>query len=210
MRISRPSFAALSLVLGSAFFCNAQITYDLNQTIGAGGVTGDIITDGTIGVLDSADILDWNLLLNNGTTTYDLGGPGPDQFGGVNGADLSATATQLLFNFSGTDGGFFNFANIVPGSELLCFSSAPDCFSVGGTQAPVGESLLIAPESFTIQSTSLSGTQVIASTPEPSTLILLVAGIALLGYRGRTASGLSSGPGVCPAPHSSPASPSER
>lgn len=69
MRILRFPFAALLLVLGTAFFCNAEIACEVNQTIGAGGVTGDIITDGTIGVLGAADIVSWNLLLNDGTNT---------------------------------------------------------------------------------------------------------------------------------------------
>ena len=55
MRILRFPFAALLLVLGTAFFCNAEIACEVNQTIGAGGVTGDIITDGTIGVLGAAE-----------------------------------------------------------------------------------------------------------------------------------------------------------
>jgi hypothetical protein len=43
--------------------------------VGAGGVTGFIETDGTAGTLSDGNILDWNLLLNNGTTTFSLLGP---------------------------------------------------------------------------------------------------------------------------------------
>lgn len=44
----------------------ADITYHVNQAVGAGGVTGFIETDGTIGVLDLSDILDWNLVSTDG------------------------------------------------------------------------------------------------------------------------------------------------
>jgi len=44
----------------------ANITYDVNQPIGAGGVTGDIVTNGTIGSLNPVnDIVGWNLSLRS-------------------------------------------------------------------------------------------------------------------------------------------------
>src|SRR5262249_54542647 len=65
-----------SLVLAAATLCNAAtITYNVNQPIGAGGVTGDIVTDAKLGALINVDIVDWNLLLNDGSTTFDLTGP---------------------------------------------------------------------------------------------------------------------------------------
>ena len=42
---------------------DASIVYNLNRTIGAGTVTGFIETDGTIGVLSTANITDWILTL---------------------------------------------------------------------------------------------------------------------------------------------------
>jgi hypothetical protein len=74
MRISR-SFTMLPLILGAASLCSAgTITYDVAQTIGPGSVTGFIETDGTIGVLDNTNILDFNLLLNDGASTFDSWG----------------------------------------------------------------------------------------------------------------------------------------
>jgi hypothetical protein len=115
----------LSVVLCSA----ATITYDVNRTIGAGSVTGFVETDGTIGVLSASNILDWNLVLNEGTNpTFDILGPlsGSNSVVGVVGADLSATATQLLFNFSGTDSGYalFQHPSLFAGSDFWCFSTA--------------------------------------------------------------------------------------
>jgi hypothetical protein len=41
--------------------------YTVNLSIGAGGVTGFIETDGPIGILFDHDVVDWNLLLKGGT-----------------------------------------------------------------------------------------------------------------------------------------------
>src|ERR1700676_1767547 len=49
--------------------------YNVNDTVGAGSVTGTIQTDGDIGVFTTADIINWNLHLSDGTNTFDLVGP---------------------------------------------------------------------------------------------------------------------------------------
>jgi len=84
---------------------NASIVYSLNRTIGAGTVTGFIETDGTIGVLGSANITDWMLTLNapnlrDGPTVVinasDIGA----SIVVFDGTALSASTTALTFNFS--------------------------------------------------------------------------------------------------------------
>jgi hypothetical protein len=188
MRISRTtqSFILLSLVLGAASLCSAApITYDVDQTVHAGRVTGFIETDGTSGVIGTSNILDFNLLLNDGTTTVD--DLRSNSVFEVVGSDLTATATQLLFNFGASDPSFviFELGGFV-GANFWCattgsFTNACDSAdAVGEEVLQVRGPLLTSP---------LSGTQVIASvgpaasTPEPSTLALLAAGIALLGFR---------------------------
>jgi len=179
------SLALLSLVLGAASVCSAaSITYYLDLTAGANSVTGDIVTDGTIGVLDAANIRDWNLLLAHGATTFDLLGPlsgSNSVLGGTGLEDFSATANQLLFNFSAPNFGTLFSASSV-GGETLCFvaASSGGCI-VGGDLS----SLEIGVNNFD-QFTSFSGTVAVgttASTPEPSTFALLGAGIVLFGFR---------------------------
>jgi hypothetical protein len=165
MYVSRKIFGAslrralLSLTLGAVASLSSAgpIDYYVNQTIGAGSVTGYIETDGTIGVLGPANIDGWNLLLNDGTTTWTLP---QGTFFPFTGSDLSATATQLLFNFSGTDGGVFDISD---GSLdfNVCFSAANGaCWGNNGG----GETIVFrVPYDQNNQFSALSGTQPIAS-----------------------------------------------
>jgi len=194
------SFTLLSLVFGAASLCSADpITYNVNQTVGAGSVIGTVETDGTIGVLLSSNVIGFNLLLNDGINTFDDISGGPQSEGFVRGSDLSATATQLLFNFSSTNGSLFLLE--FDGSQGTNFWCAQTSFVAGGCSAgglgitPSGETFDIgihSPASHLVdpgQFTAISGTQVIAavgpavaSAPEPSTLALLAAGMALIGF----------------------------
>jgi hypothetical protein len=173
-------------LLGSAPFCGAaDITYDVSQTIGAGNVTGFIETDGTIGALGGVNIINWSLLINNTITTFDLNSS--NSFFIDRSPDLSATATQLLYDFSGSGLSFFYFVeNSTTESTVLCYESAPGTCATASDGS--GEVLYIGNAG--LQFASLSGTQVIAAlsattpgVPEPSTLALLGAGVAVLAFR---------------------------
>jgi hypothetical protein len=181
----RFSQALVPLVLASAVLSyGSAITYNVNLTIGAGSVTGDIVTDGTIGVINTANLIDWNLLLNDGTNTFDLLGPLSGSNSGVSdsGGLLTATATRLLFNFSGASGAVF-FQAPAPGSgkDDVCFWSAPGfCATVPSS----GEKVLTSNQANT-QFQGETGTNVIGTStvPEPSTLALVIAGVVLVKFR---------------------------
>jgi hypothetical protein len=192
MKICESVLAVMSLAVGTASICSAvSITYDIDLTVGVGGVTGDIVTDGTVGPLGKADIIDWNFLLNNGTTTFHLLGPlsgsNSELFDEAGVGDLSATATQLLFNFSGGGTNYFYFVTTAVGNQsVLCFQNTQDC---AADSPGAGVALFIESET-PPRFTSLSGTHAIATTasaPEPSTISLLAGGIVFLGFQRRKA-----------------------
>jgi PEP-CTERM motif len=183
---------ALAAAVMGANVCNAgSVTYNVNLTIGTGSATGDIVTDGTIGSLTDANIVDWNLEVNenNGTGTIDLvpGNSGLFDHTTV----LSATATQLVYDFSGSGLNFFYFVNTnSPPQYVVCFQgSANQC---AGPTSGAGEALTyvndVNNDNPPPQFTSLSGPQAIATTaavPEAETYAMMLVGLGLVGLAAR-------------------------
>lgn len=164
----------------------SAILYNVNKTIGAGGVTGSITTDGTIGVLSTGNITDWNLVLDDGGGTFNLLGPlsGANSQRLISGSAFSATAMDLLFDFS-FGSGFVLFQNPTTGSGQNFW-----CIDNGGciNNFVPGETVRVGSVGETGH--LLSGSQIIASAsvsqiPEPGTLALLGFGLAGLGFARR-------------------------
>jgi hypothetical protein len=162
---------------------SAAIVYTIDRTIAAGSVSGSITTDGTIGVLAAANLTDWTLLLDNGTTTFNLLGPlsGANSEVTVDGTAFTATVTALLFNFDAT--GFTNVlfqeSPIGTGGAHWCFNGAIGCTTfpaelIGGF--PSGGQL----EPF------LAGVHTIGtvadSVPEPGALAIFGLGVIGVGF----------------------------
>ncbi|MGA2072391.1 MAG: choice-of-anchor tandem repeat GloVer-containing protein, partial [Terriglobia bacterium] len=160
-----------------------NITYDVNQTIGAGGVTGDIVTNGAIGIFTDAedDVVNWNLLLNDGTNSVDLT-PSNSVVFSIGPPTVSATATQLLFNFSATSLSYLLFESTAgPTDGYLCFVST---YCETATPLPPpgsgAEEVSATPNLANFQATILSGTQVIGTattTTSVGTVFSLAVGL---------------------------------
>jgi hypothetical protein len=118
------TFLAVTIggILAMAGGAQANNIYDVNESIGAGGVVGTITTDGNVGVLGASDILNWNLTLTgNGGATFNLvGGSSGVEVGNISDPfnpnagtpDLTADANHIYFNFSATDGGYLGFQTL--------------------------------------------------------------------------------------------------
>jgi hypothetical protein len=133
------------------------------------------VTDGAIGVLAQADIVDYNLLVSDppaGTSTFSLS---CCKFFRFSGSDLSATATQLVFNFSGADNGVVLIADPNLDFEVCCLTSGeasrPSSFCRGD-----GETLTFVTSFFVFNFQIGSAAR---ATPEPGSLALLGKAISV-------------------------------
>jgi len=195
--------AALALAMGGAGAAGASITYTVNETILNGSVTGTVTTDGATGTLSASDVTAWNLLLQGGGASYALTNGnsvvfnfGTSGFYGPQSADLTATTTQLLFNYGGSDAGYFGFQSggLYSGQHYWCnatHNQGFDC-AVGESVVPVASNL---PSSQ--YNTGRSGNQVIGyvsggGVPEPATWLLMLTGVAALGSASRVRRGVAA------------------
>ena len=114
---------------------NAGTIYNVNRTIGAGTVIGFIETDGTLGVLTTANIIGGSITISHPNLDPD---PSVIPFLGnsykINGDALEATATELTYDFSLDvfSGTFFKVQDIfssnlwcVIGPNVICGKNFP-------------------------------------------------------------------------------------
>jgi hypothetical protein len=174
--------AFISTLLGVSVCQASSITYDVNQAVGTGSAIGTITTDGHSGVLGVSDITAWNLELS-----VPVAFPGPYSFDLTNlisgnysfGSDLTATPTDLYFNFSGPSGMFLLQVVYSSGQFYYCDQSSGGACLNGASVAP----LAYGGPGF--QNAAESGNQIIgvAATPLPSTWTMLIAGfVGLFGF----------------------------
>jgi hypothetical protein len=166
-----------------------SITYNVDLAVGAGSVTGTIVTDGKTGVLTSSDIVSWDLLLAvpppPGSYGYStLGDAGPSAYGweSSQGELLTATPSALSFGELTGDGAI----------DLSMFTYAGCCDSMGINKyaglssvelevVPFDCLLNECPWPNPTVTQTYTGTVVLGTTPEPGTATLALTGIGLLG-----------------------------
>lgn len=199
-RATLTAFGALALAASPwvAAPARANITYTINQsstTPEVSGepsplsdtITGSITTDGTIGFLQTNNIVSYNLQLTdnlNSSYSIDLT-PSNSTILEDTGNGLSASATGLSFAF-GTPGALFGIQANSPGaySGYHYF-----CFQASGGPCANGET--IVPDYYSVDGVLASGltttiplNPVTGGVPEPATWALLLLGFAGIGFAG--------------------------
>jgi hypothetical protein len=170
----------------------AATVYNVNLSIGTGTVTGTVTTDGNTGTLTDLDFTNWDLTIKDGATSATLLGPGfgaaDNSFDQMNGSSVSATASNITFNFSGSAGAnaYFFFENLTGPADFVCFG--PGGGGLFGGVCASGQNGNV--EAFEInggdnQSILLTGTQTIAATPLPAALPLFATGLGVAGLLAR-------------------------
>jgi len=157
---------------------NATV-YNVSATIGTGGVSGFLQTDGTVGTLSDANFTDWNLALTtNGIDSLNLLGPlsGNNSQEGIFGTGLSATATGLFFDFSLPPSNYVLIQKPVLGSgtDFLCLNGCGASVAIGIGDARTFE--------FDLTGNREIGT---AATPLPAALPLFAGGLGVIGLIAR-------------------------
>jgi len=175
---------AIALLAFAATAASAATTYVASRDVGSGFLNLSITTDDTLGVLATANILDWDITVTNGLDTFRLQGPGGlnNSQRRVEGSALTATASDLLFDFSSNVFQAFLVQTPDLGSGLQGW-----CVGTRRTCSEPAVEAIIADTSGTITVTPRTGNQIIASVagplgvPEPTTWALMIGGFGMAG-----------------------------
>ncbi len=185
--------AGLSLL--QALSAGATTTnYNVNHNVGAvGKVYGTITTDGTIGILQVENILDWNLTLNADTDTSTVG----HLFGPLSGGNsvLAGFPTNALSTSVDGESNTLHFDFGTSTFQILQIAtSSSDVVWQLQAGSPFRDELvresMVTPwqpvQIFTPQGPVRLTLGTVSAVPEPSSMMMgLLGALVVLGYRAR-------------------------
>lgn len=169
--------AASAVATLAASSAASAAVYVGSHTVGGGSLQLSITTDDTIGVLTAGNITDWTFTMANGggTVTLNSGNSTNTYFSGT---ALSATATDLFFDFGGT--GHIQWDNFGPGNDAFCMDTPGAAFTC--TASPPSMNIYV---NGTLDFSQPQGSYVLGSVagaiPEPGTWAMLILGFLGIG-----------------------------
>ena len=183
MRILSISAAVLALAFATAADAT---TYIANRAVGSGMLDLSITTDGTIGVIGIGNILAFDITVTQGAGSSNIK-DGVDSAFNIGGFALSATASDLLFDFDlaplRSGGTNFVLFQRISNSSFWGLQSGGGLFDAGGP----AEGLRVSPPCCAVERRALSGSQIVASVassgavPEPATWAMMIGGFGMAG-----------------------------
>jgi len=191
-----PVVAAIAMALGGAAITPAAATtYVGTRQVGANGLVKlSVTTDDTLGILAEANILDWTIGFTNGIDSQTLFGPlsGDTSHIRLRGEALTATATQLLFDFDGSGHLLFT-SEFNPAGRAYCLDGQVSIPFACVDRARGDEHIsfgLHNPDNIKVHrdGRGVLGTAIAggpdpgpAGVPEPAVWALMIAGFGLAG-----------------------------
>lgn len=173
-------FAAALLASSASPAFAAPVIYNVNAQAGANTVTGTITTNGKIGVLAQDDVTDYSLsFFRDGVST---GTADSSVFvqREIAGSALTASASDLFFDYSGEPGSGFYFASEGFANYFCSNTNAFGCGNGVNNTLTISTSLNESIIRSGVQ--SINNAVVTAAVPEPATWAMMLVGFGGIGF----------------------------
>lgn len=172
--------SAAIVAVGFGTAAQAATVYTGLRTVGSATAQLSITTDDTIGVLSGANVLDYTIVMNQGSSSFTLTDSNSDLL--VSGNAFSATATELLFNFDAASGFALFQAPSIGSSQTFYCVQINGCYDFNGPGEAINASTNFSPTIAPRQGVvTLATAGAPGGVPEPATWAMLVLGFGAAG-----------------------------